>query len=80
MSNVEEQIRLYRQGLSYSQIAEHTNTTAAQVQRSIRAWKLQPKQVEPTRSVDEIKALREHILSLRTDGQSMKAIGHQGVR
>ena len=87
MTKIEEQISLYCQGLFYFQIAEHTNTTAAQVERSIRAWKLQPKQVEPTRcatrpqaTVDEIKVLREHILSLRTDGQSMKAIGHQGVR
>ncbi|MEG4044578.1 hypothetical protein [Microcoleus sp. Pol17_C1] len=39
--------------------------------------KLQPKQVEPTRSVDEIEALRERILSLRMDGQSMKAMGRQ---
>ncbi|MEG5033351.1 hypothetical protein [Microcoleus sp. AT3-D2] len=77
MSNVEEQIRLYRQGLSYSQIAKHTNTTAAEVQRSIRAWNLQPKQVEPTRSAKEIEALRERIRSLRMDEQSMKSIGRQ---
>jgi len=77
MSNVEEQIRLYRQGLSYSQIAKHTNTTAAKVQRSIRAWNLQPKQVEHTRSAEEIEALRERIRSLRMDEQSMKSIGRQ---
>ncbi|MEG5063132.1 hypothetical protein QUB33_05860 [Microcoleus sp. B3-A4] len=85
MSNVEEQIRLYRQGLSYSQIAKHTNTTAAMVQRSIRAWNLHPKQVEPvTQSVEEIQALRERIRSLRggtpslrAEGLSMKAIGRQ---
>ncbi|MEG4084593.1 hypothetical protein [Microcoleus sp. POL10_C6] len=78
MSNVEEQIRLYRQGLSYSQIAKHTNTTAAKVQRSIRAWNLHPKQVEPvTQSVEEIQALRERIRSLRAEGLSMKAIGRQ---
>lgn len=77
MSNVEEQIRLYRQGLSYSQIAKYTNTTAAKVQRSIRAWSLQPKQVEPTRSAEEIEALRERIRSLRMDEQSMKSIGRQ---
>ncbi|MEG4166586.1 MULTISPECIES: hypothetical protein [unclassified Microcoleus] len=52
MSTLEEQIRLYRLGLSYSEIAKHTNTTAGKVQRSIRAWDLQPKQVEPsTRSL-----------------------------
>ncbi|MEG5035298.1 hypothetical protein [Microcoleus sp. AT3-D2] len=78
MSNIEEQIRLYRQGMSYSQIAQHTNTTAAKVQRSIRAWNLHPKQVEPvTQSVEQIQALRERIRSLRAEGQSMKAIGRQ---
>ena len=55
MTNIEEQISLYRQGLSYSQIGKRTNTTAAEVQRSIRTWKLQPKQVEPTLSVEEIE-------------------------
>ena len=76
MSNVEEQIRLYRQGMSYSQIAEHTNTTAAKVQRSIRAWKLQPKQVEPsTLSADQIEALRERIRSLRGGTPSLRAEG-----
>jgi transposase len=78
MTNIEEQISLYRQGLSYPQIAERTNTTAAKVQRSIRAWKLQPKQVEPsTVLAEQIETLRERIRSLRTDGQSMKAIGRQ---
>ena len=77
MSNIEEQIRLYRQGLSYSQIAQHTDTTAAKVQRSIRAWNLQPKQVESSRSTDQIEALRERIRLLRAEGQSMKAIGRQ---
>ncbi|MEG4396427.1 hypothetical protein [Microcoleus sp. BROC3] len=76
MSNVEEQIRLYRQGLSYSQIAKHTNTTAAMVQRSIRAWNLHPKQVEPvTQSVEEIQALRERIRSLRGGTPSLRAEG-----
>ncbi|MEG4248741.1 hypothetical protein [Microcoleus sp. Pol10D4] len=78
MSNVEEQIHLYRQGLSYSEIAKHTNTTAAKVQRSIRAWNLHPKQVEPvTQSIEQIQALRERIRSLRAEGLSMKAIGRQ---
>ena len=77
MSNIEEQIRLYRQGLSYSQIAQHTDTTAAKVQRSIRAWNLQPKQVASSRSTDQIEALRERIRLLRAEGQSMKAIGRQ---
>ena len=74
MSHVEEQIRLYRQGLSYSEIAKHTNTTAAKVQRSIRAWNLHPKQVEPsTRSADQIEALRERIRSLRGGTPSLRA-------
>ncbi|MEG4496979.1 hypothetical protein QUB05_07210 [Microcoleus sp. F10-C6] len=77
MTNMEEQISLYRQGLSYSQIGKRTNTTAAEVQRNIRTWKLQPKQVEPTLSAEEIEILRERIRSLRAEGQSMKAIGRQ---
>lgn len=77
MSKIEKQLSLYREGLTYKEIGKRTGSTAAEVQRRVRAWKQQPKESDPIRSAEELKTLRDRIVELRQQGLTMKAIGRR---
>lgn len=66
---------LYRQGLTYPQIGDRVAMTAEGVQARIRSLKQHVKKQEPTRSLEELEALRNRIRELRSEGKDMWAIG-----
>ena len=77
MSEIETQLKMYREGFKYSEIADRTNSTPEAVQRHVRAWKLEIKAVEPDRTPEELQELRGRIRDLRSQELTMKAIGRQ---
>lgn len=68
---------LYAQGLTYPEIGQYVNLSAAAVQRQIRKLKLHVKATEPDRTPEELQEVRDRIRDLRNQGYSMKEIGRR---
>lgn len=67
-------LNLYRQGLSYPEIADHLGMTAGGVQARIRTLKQHIKKQEPILTFEELQTLRNRIRELREEGKEMWAI------
>lgn len=65
---------LYRQGLSYPEIAGCIGMTAGGVQARIRTLKQNIKKEEPILTFEELQTLRNRIRQLREEGKEMWAI------
>lgn len=70
-------LNLYREGLTYPQIADRVEMTPDAVQHRIRVLKKQIRAKEPIRTAEELQGLRDRIRNLREQGLDMKTIGRQ---